>query len=483
MKNDKWADALNVISDEYLEEAAEPRRKQKLPWAGLLAGSLAAAMLTMILLPAGGLFLMFQGAGGAQPTTGSSPSDGATVIRAQVLSLAAEARNQDRFDKSTVFSQTEASSANRYDFFQKSSQLLLSGKEENVLWSPVNAWLNLAMTAQLADGETRQELLDALGAADMDALTAQASTLWEAVYIDEVAGKCLLANSVWIDTLCNFDRGAMDTLAHDFYASVYRAELGTEETNADIRNWVNENTGGFLQDATQNIEFPPNALLALYSTIYFQGRWDHEFSPAASSEDMFHTSEGEVTCTFMNKKASQMTYYWDKNFGAVSMAMRNGSSMWFILPDEGTPVDRVLADGDYLMLIADHNDPVTGEHTWRDQKQIKVNLSVPKFDISVQVELETMMQALGIENAFDPDSAEFSRAFPESNVYLQNIRQAVRVAVDEEGVTAAAFTENIPGSPPPPEEIMDFVLDRPFLFIIERAGVPLFVGVINNPAA
>ena len=37
------------------------------------------------------------------------------------------------------------------------------------------------------------------------------------------------------------------------------------------------------------------------------------------------------------------------------------------------------------------------------------------------------------------------------------------------------------GSPMPPDEIIDFVLDRPFLFVITNANIPLFAGVVNDP--
>jgi serine protease inhibitor len=33
----------------------------------------------------------------------------------------------------------------------------------------------------------------------------------------------------------------------------------------------------------------------------------------------------------------------------------------------------------------------------------------------------------------------------------------------------------------PPEEIIDFVLDRPFLFVITNNRVPMFAGVVNEP--
>jgi serine protease inhibitor len=56
------------------------------------------------------------------------------------------------------------------------------------------------------------------------------------------------------------------------------------------------------------------------------------------------------------------------------------------------------------------------------------------------------------------------------------------VQIDEEGVKAAAYIE-FPGptSPMPPEEIIDFILDRPFIFAITTDNIPLFMGTVNNP--
>ena len=55
------------------------------------------------------------------------------------------------------------------------------------------------------------------------------------------------------------------------------------------------------------------------------------------------------------------------------------------------------------------------------------------------------------------------------------------LAVDEKGVTAAAYIAlPTPGSAQPPKEIIEFVLDRPFLFVITKDQIPLFAGVINQ---
>lgn len=70
-----------------------------------------------------------------------------------------------------------------------------------------------------------------------------------------------------------------------------------------------------------------------------------------------------------------------------------------------------------------------------------------------------------------------------AEIFLSKADHAARVAIDEEGVTAAAYTVMMmAGTAAPPEEEMDFVLDRPFLFAITGAdGLPLFVGVVNRP--
>ena len=57
------------------------------------------------------------------------------------------------------------------------------------------------------------------------------------------------------------------------------------------------------------------------------------------------------------------------------------------------------------------------------------------------------------------------------------------VTIDEEGVTAAAYTElRLNGSARPPEDEIDFVVDHPFIFVITGTdSLPLFIGVVNNP--
>ena len=58
------------------------------------------------------------------------------------------------------------------------------------------------------------------------------------------------------------------------------------------------------------------------------------------------------------------------------------------------------------------------------------------------------------------------------------------MTIDEDGCTAAAFTVmSVDAMSAPPTEEVDFVLDRPFLFVLTGAdGSPLFVGIVRQPA-
>ncbi|HHX30555.1 MAG TPA: serpin family protein, partial [Clostridiaceae bacterium] len=80
--------------------------------------------------------------------------------------------------------------------------------------------------------------------------------------------------------------------------------------------------------------------------------------------------------------------------------------------------------------------------------------------------------------------ADFSGIY-DGDIAVSAISQETFIALDEKGVEAAAMTDmRLPGSAAPvPREVLELHLDRPFLFVIsDPAGVPLFVGIVRNPA-
>ena len=308
---------------------------------------------------------------------------------------------------------------------------------------------------------------------DTETLARYVSAIWESVYKDNGKEICTLATSLWLDEGLQYNQTVMDTLAEDYYVSVYRQDLQSRKALTAIQAWLNNNTGDFLRDSVNSIQLPQETLLVLYSTIYFQAKWSNEFNASRNTQDIFHSPDGDVTVTYMNKKLAQMNYYWGDSFGAVSQNLKNGSQMWFILPDANKTLEDVLNEGQYL-------DMVLGN--WENVKYMMVNLSVPKFDVQAKKDLKEGLMEMGITDLFQHGVADFSASLEEP-AFISSANQAVRVKIDETGVTAAAYIE-IPGAgaAAPPDEIIDFILNRPFLFVItDYTGIPLFAGSVQQP--
>ena len=362
-------------------------------------------------------------------------------------------------------------------FWQRSIAQFLSG-EGNRAYSPANVYLAMAMLAETTGGNSRQQILDLLGAEGIEALRIQAGHVWNAQYCNDKQTISLLANSLWLDDSYAFKDAAVQNLVNHYYASVFNGDLGNEEMNEQLRAWLNSQTGGLLQEQIKNQEFSEYAVFALASTIYFNAGWDSKFSPDNTTDAVFHCKDGDLTTAFMNKTMDFGTYYGGSNFGAVQLSLSKGS-MWLILPDEGYTVDDILSSGEYLQLTQKPSE-------WKSKKKLKINLSLPKFDITTDTSLIDGMKALGLSDIFIPGTADFSPMTEDTKLQapcIGKIDHAVRVAIDEKGVVGAGYTviEMVDsGIPMPPEDEMDFVLDRPFLFMVTD-DVPLFAGVVEQP--
>ena len=149
--------------------------------------------------------------------------------------------------------------------------------------------------------------------------------------------------------------------------------------------------------------------------------------------------------------------------------------MLFILPDEGVTPDQLLSDDQAIAFMFSRAG-------YENQKTIKVKMSVPKFDVNSKTDLIAGLKNLGVTDVFSISKSDYSPLTGDTKMFVNKVEHSARVAIDEEGVTAAAYTVMMmAGAAEPPTDEVDFVLDRPFIFVITGAdGSPLFVGTVNN---
>lgn len=464
------------IRDDLIDGAKGASKKQKQRgkhlWLRAVAAVLAVTVTAGFFLRSGGGLTAYAITEAAYPKMARYPGEPLTEAAYNAWWESITAQRRDLGDIAPLRA-----------FFARSSRTFLSGEEgQNRVYSPLNVYMALSMLAQLTDGESREQILSLLGSDSIDALRQQASDVWNSNYRNDGALTSILASSLWLDQGVNYNQDTLNILAQELYASSYRGEMGSEQFDKALQSWLNEQTGGLLQEQAGNVELDKDTFLALATTVYFKAKWSYEFSKGKTTTETFHAPDGDLEVSFMHQRDDQ-NYYWGNRFAAVAQYFEGSSSsaaMWFLLPDEGITPEKLLSDGEAMDFLFTAN-----KNEWENRKHLFVNKSIPKFDVSSQLELTKGLRELGVTDVFDPDASDFTpmTSDVEAPIVLSRASHAARVVIDEEGCTAAAFTVIAnAGATAPPDDEVDFILDRPFLFCITGInGLPLFVGVVNVP--
>ena len=125
--------------------------------------------------------------------------------------------------------------------------------------------------------------------------------IWRNLYSETESGQTQLASSVWLNENVSYHTQTLDTLAQQYLASAFSAPMGSEKTDRAIAEWLNENTGGLLEEAAGGIETKPETAMLLLTALYFKDAWSDEFSESATKQDTFTAAGGEKqTADFMH---------------------------------------------------------------------------------------------------------------------------------------------------------------------------------------
>lgn len=502
MKNKNIAEALDQVDDRYLAGAAKPRAHRP-DWIAAVA-AIVALVIALSVIPSFHTDPSIEASQSATDSTNTTqsvsgnPSQSSTSVPPVQLSgliaqptmptlvsypifddyndydAFSQAESEWRRSQYAQFDQPEGYADSLTDFFLRSNREFLSG-EENQAFSPVNVYLAMAMLAETTDGNSRQQILDLFGADSIESLRTQADHMWNAHYNNDGQTTLQLANSLWLDDAYTFQPNTVDRLASVYYASVFSDDLGTEASNRQLQAWLNEKTGGLLQEQAETIKFPTMTCFALASTIYFKAGWETEFVEELTADGTFHSPNGDTTVTFMQNAVEGCVYY-GSNFCAVRLELTGNNGMWIILPNDGITVAEVLAGDEYLQMTLDPS-------SWDNSSYATIHIQLPKFDITDNNNLIKGMKNLGLSDIFDPNLSDFTPMTLDSDrLFVSQINHAARVTIDEKGVEAAAFTVIMVEDEAFPSDQIEFVVDRPFLFVISgQDHLPLFSGVVTNP--
>ena len=353
---------------------------------------------------------------------------------------------------------------------------------ENPAISPLSAYFALAMVADGAAGDTLAEFSALLGcsAAEFDALCAG---LMQQFMDTAGSTELSIANSAWIDT-CEalvVEESWLNAIKAAMGAEVVSADLSTQEAVAAINAWINEHTKGLIPSLCGE-PYQDDVMLVLLNALYFKAKWQSPFDANNTHTEDFMVANGEtVQAEFMQDWGCYRDYIELEGVRGTVLPYDDGKTAFLaLLPEEGTDVRAFAATLDAECI---------GTYLSAVRENAYLDLLLPKFTVETKFPMNDALKAMGLMQAFDPEKANFSAMghAGEDPLYIGNVLQKVKLIVDEEGTEAAAVTEVImaSGCAMPENRPVELHFDRPFAYaVIDLAtGVPLFQGVMENPAA
>ena len=376
---------------------------------------------------------------------------------------------------------TKVAAANNEFAFNLLRRLAAERPAMNLFISPYSAATALQMTANGANGVTKQEMQQVLHTAGLSDETINAGNKSCAELLKSADTNLILstANALWYRQGVPIKESFVALNQKYFSAIIQPLDFrNVSASEAEINRWASDQTHGRIRDIAKGLIDPNLTDMVLANAIYFKGKWLKAFDKDLTQQKVFHAASGRaIEVPMMRKVNETLSYRRDTgHYQAVRLPYMGGKLVMYVfLPDAGSSPGQLLKT-----LTADN---------WREIvttgfKRNEGELVLPKFKIESGLELKDTLKALGMKTAFEPGRADFSGIFNDPH-HIAKVRQNTFVGVGEEGteaaaVTAVEFTQSaavIRDDPP-----FRMIVDRPFVFAIAdaRSQMLLFLGVVND---
>lgn len=342
---------------------------------------------------------------------------------------------------------------------------------KNTLISPLSVLCALAMTANGAEGETREQMEAVLG------MSVEELNLYLYSYINSLPQgekyKLSVANSIWFtdDDRFTVNQDFLQTNADYYGADIYKTPFD-KQTLKDINNWVKNETDNMIPKVLEDI--PDAAIMYLINALAFEAEWTEIYEKNQVRDKTFTKEDGtkqDVELMY----STEGKYLEDENAtGFIKYYKERKYAFVALLPNEGVTVSEYInsLDGESLAAMLANAESRT------------VETAIPKFESEYDTEMSSILEAMGMSNAFNVTFANFSGIgdSTEGGIYISKVIHKTYIQVGEKGTKAGAVTaiEMNDGSAGPPDEVKQVYLDRPFVYMLIdcETNIPFFIGTM-----
>ena len=252
----------------------------------------------------------------------------------------------------------------------------------------------------------------------------------------------------------------------------FRENLGS--TCKFINEWVADNTNQKIKKVLSPQDINADTVAVLVNSIYFKGMWKIQFDVQNTISRTFHlTTTKSMTTNMMNLSGKKFNHAEVSSLNCTIVELPyvgDEVSMYILLPDSING----LAALESQLTSAELDNAISL------MKLKKVDVAIPKFSMTLTVELKDMLKELGMTDVFG--KADLSGMDGTRTMFVSTVVHKAYIDVNEEGTEAAAATAVGTGRSFFQRRTL-FKADHPFLFFIREkvTGIILFSGRVVTP--
>ena len=352
-------------------------------------------------------------------------------------------------------------SANAFAF---QAMQVLAERDKDFLFSPLSAYVSLALTPSLFVGQTRAEILKALGCQPrqkFSEFSARVQTLIES----EEDERLSLYSTVVTNSNLNWPPNAFNVLD-----SVLRYRIVNmpfpEPACETVNDCCEKATHGSIQSIIDPSEISQDDSCILVSTLWFEDEWDHPFTQPRTID--WHHLDGSITqVDGMYEWQTHVSYLKKGNIESLGFDYRDDRTMIIMLP----------------ATVADFNPAIVTEEFFNEHFPKKgytgsFLVTLPKWSLETGViDVKPVCESFGVHRLFECTNDGLEGV---SSYCIPEFIQKLTIHVSERGTVAGAvnrmvrYISGVPGV---------FVADRPFYYMIfnKTTKVIEFIGCVVDP--
>lgn len=339
--------------------------------------------------------------------------------------------------------------------------------DENVIYSPLSANINLAILANAASASTSDAIVGKLGFESLDQLNTTYNKLMRHLSSKDATGMTTrLANAIWHDEKTEANPSIAAVLGDKLYAEIVKTDLYDSKAVDLINSWCALKTENMIP---KFLDEAPACELVWANALYTYGRWYAVFDKEKTDKQNFYGTKSTSKVDMMHSVSLSRNYTDNGRYQMLKYPFEGFETMFtIVLPAEGISCIDVLEEA--MANMSTKPDSFT---------IYDVDLSFPKFEQAKFADLTDILLAEGVL----PD-ANALKLLPNVSAFASIVRQKTALRVDEEGAEAAAVTlgQSYWATVPPEGIPVVMNVNRPFLFFIQdvKTGTVLLAGRINN---